>query len=254
MFRIAQILDICAIVFICLSMYDAIVNQKTGMLFLGFSIAVVSIIFLCVSSKALIRAERNIMKDIWIEHKNESDYDIIDRMTSVGVRQAFANRFIRSYRKTDQISAEREKSNEEFEKICFKCKELLSEGNKPDECNEIHIVSDEALLSELSDGLYKRTWEIWRNNDNIYLYVEKIIGYPSFRHNSPYGTKLPVSQIKYFKQEVTTRNEVRVTGGTVRQDKKTGKVTQTPIKTQNINYEEKKTILTYKVGSKLAHT
>lgn len=193
-----------------------------------------------ISASVCSDAENKLMLEIWSETRNPTVAR--KKMEDCGVRYRSAEKYIFEKERMAELNATINRENEEAENAYLNSQQLLAQVSIPRRCNSIPISDFDDVLG-LGRFSRRMDWQIWREGNKLYLYADRIMGFPKYNTNSPYLTKIELSEIMYFKTEGSVTNEVRVSGGTVRQDRNTGRVTQSAIRTQNVSKDNRKTVI-----------
>lgn len=146
----------------------------------------------------------------------------------------------------DRIHAEMQQAcnqgKDKYDKLCFQVKNVLENANKPLECNVIRFAAEPYIFPKLkSYQCFFVDWEIWRNNDIIYIYRSEVEDYPEeyYGGDAPAIAQIPVSNIQYFRVEGITYTESKISGGIITQNRRTGKISQTPIKSTTVQHDNR---------------
>lgn len=109
-------------------------------------------------------------------------------------------------------------------------------------CNTVRFASMPYFFPELqSYQVYFVDWEIWTYEGQLYIYRSSVTDYPEdyAEADAPVIARIPISSIRYFRMEGNIISETKVTGGVVSQNRYTGRIKQTAIKTKNVNHDER---------------
>lgn len=146
----------------------------------------------------------------------------------------------------DKIRAERElackEAKENYDKLCSQVENVLAVANKPIECNVIRFAAEPYFFPQLiSYQCFFVDWEIWRDNDVIYIYRSEVENYPEkyYDGDAPAIAEIPLSAIQHYRVEGTTYTESKISGGKITQNRSTGKITQTPITSKTIKHDDR---------------
>ena len=242
---ILVIIAVLSVIIVPLVMTMLALDFSLPLLLLYLALMLAVFINLGVSASVCKRSERQLMHKIW--DQSESESEARTEMKKCGVRYRSAEEYIFSKQRSAERNAIRLREEEEAMKVYSESQRLLADVAVPQRCNIIPIEDEDDIfcLGKFSEW---RRWKVWRDEDRLYFYVDKIWGFPRYDMSSPYLTKIELSDILYFKVEGSVRNEVKVSGGTVKQDKY-GKVTQTALKTQNISKDNRKTVIKLNIDS-----
>lgn len=153
--------------------------------------------------------------------------------------EAKQERLSKIYAEMQQICDE---GKEKYDKLCSQVENVLAVANKPTECNVIRFAAEPYFFPKLkSYQCFFVDWEIWRNNDVIYIYRSKVEDYPEeyYDGNAPAIAQIPVSAIQYYRVEGMTYTESKVSGGKITQNRYTGKIKQTAIKSKTIEHDSR---------------
>ena len=141
-------------------------------------------------------------------------------------------------------------------------KRRLSTAKKPEKCN---VVTSRVFGAEFFEGLedYQwnlKDWEIWRSGEQLYLYNEAVDGYPDYEKfglyigdPAPMLLEIAISDIQYFKIEGDIYSETKITGGKVTQNRRTGKISQTPLQAKTVNKDTRYVRVTAKKKGLVQH-
>ena len=143
--------------------------------------------------------------------------------------------------KVQQLNIERKAKNSEYARLCQFAAETIKTANKPNVCNTVRLMNEPFLFQKMKSYQYFTDWEIWRNNDKLYLYKAEVENYPEncFDGEAPAIGVISTDDIQYFAVEGSVKSETVVSGGVVKQDKRTGKVSQTALKSKAIERDER---------------
>ncbi len=143
--------------------------------------------------------------------------------------------------KLQQANAERQYGNRQYQELCQKAHNILKTANKPSECNNVCFVDEPFLFPDLKSYQYCTEWEIWRNEDIVFFYNASVENYPEtcFEGEAPAIGSIEVKDIQYFAMEGNITSETIVSGGVVKQDKKTGKVSQSALKSKTVERDKR---------------
>lgn len=148
-------------------------------------------------------------------------------------------RLSKIYAEMQQVCDE---GKEKYDKLCSQVENVLAVANKPVECNVIRFADEPYFFPKLkSYQCFFVDWEIWRNNDVIYIYRSKVEDYPEeyYEGNAPAIAQIPVSAIQHYRVEGTTYTESKISGGKITQNRYTGKIRQTAIKSKTIEHDSR---------------
>lgn len=148
-------------------------------------------------------------------------------------------RLSKIYAEMQQVCDE---GKEKYDKLCSQVENVLAVANKPVECNVIRFADEPYFFPKLkSYQCFFVDWEIWRNNDVIYIYRSKVEDYPEeyYDGNAPAIAQIPVSAIQHYRVEGTTYTESKISGGKITQNRYTGKIRQTAIKSKTIEHDSR---------------
>lgn len=128
-----------------------------------------------------------------------------------------------------------------FHELCSRATEILQEANRPSECNKISFLELPFLFPDLKSYQYFAKWDIWRTDDLLYFYNEHVENYPEncTVGEAPLIASIMIKDIQYFAMEGSISSETIVSGGVVKQDQKTGKVSQTALKTKTVERDKR---------------
>lgn len=143
--------------------------------------------------------------------------------------------------KVQHLNSERKATNNEYAQLCQYAAEILKKANKPHVCNTVRLINEPFLFPKMKTYQYFTDWEIWRDNDKLYLYKAEVENYPEncFDGEAPAIGVVATDDIQYFALDGSVKAETVVSGGVVKQDKRTGKVSQTALKSKTIEKDER---------------
>lgn len=132
-------------------------------------------------------------------------------------------------------------ANDLYYKLCSKVANTLQDANKPNRCNKVCFADSPFIFPELKSYQYYTEWEIWRDNDFIYLYNAQVENFPEdcTVGEAPVIGCITLKDIQYFSMDGQVTTETIVSGGVVKQDKKTGKVSQSALKTKTVERDKR---------------
>lgn len=136
-----------------------------------------------------------------------------------------------------------DQGKDKFEKLCSQVEYVLKKANKPLECNTVRFASEPFIFPKLkSYQCFFVDWEIWRENDIIYIYRSEVEDYPEeyYGGDAPAIAQILVSNIQYFRVEGSTYTESKISGGKITQNRYTGRIKQTPIKSKTVEHDNRK--------------
>lgn len=136
---------------------------------------------------------------------------------------------------------EKNEANNLYYELCSKVANELQEANKPTECNTVCFVEAPFLFPDLKSYQYYTEWEVWREKERLYFYNAQVENYPEdcTVGEAPLITSIMTSDIQYFSMDGNITTETVVSGGVVKQDKKTGKVSQSALKSKTIERDKR---------------
>lgn len=135
-----------------------------------------------------------------------------------------------------------DQGKDKYEKICNQVATVLNAANKPAECNVIRFASEPYIFPKLkSYQCFFVDWEIWKHNDMLYIYRAEVEDYPEdyYGGDAPAIAKIPVSDIQHFRVEGSTYTESKITGGKVTQNRRTGRIHQTALKSTTVQHDNR---------------
>lgn len=134
-----------------------------------------------------------------------------------------------------------DQGKDKYDAICAQVADILNDANKPEECNLIRFAAEPYLFPQLKSFQYYTDWEIWRSDDSLYIYCAEVEDYPEqyFGGDAPAIAKIPVSSIQHFRVEGSTYTESKISGGKVTQNRYTGRIKQTALKSKTIQHDNR---------------
>ena len=135
-----------------------------------------------------------------------------------------------------------DQGKDKYDKLCSQVDRVLETANKPAECNVIRLASEPYFFPKLkSFQCFFVDWEIWKNNDSIYIYRSEVEDYPEeyYGGDAPAIAQIPIADIQHFRVEGSTYTESKISGGKVTQDRYTGRIKQTAIKSKTIEHDNR---------------
>lgn len=134
-----------------------------------------------------------------------------------------------------------DQGKDKYDQLCDQVQNVLDGTNKPNECNIVRFAGEPYLFPQLKSYQYYTDWEIWRDDDALYIYCKEVEDYPEqyYGGNAPAIAKLPISTIQHFRVEGTTYAETKISGGKVTQDRYTGRIKQTDLKSKTIQHDSR---------------
>lgn len=146
----------------------------------------------------------------------------------------------------DRIHAEMQQfcdqGKDKYDKICSQVEDVLKNANKPSECNVVRFASEPFIFPKLkSFQCFFVDWEIWKDNDTLYIYRSEVEDYPEeyYGADAPAIAIIPISSIQHFRVEGSTYTETKISGGKVTQNRYTGRIKQTAIKSKTIEQDNR---------------
>ena len=151
---------------------------------------------------------------------------------------------IQKEQRTQRIQQRNEIAKEHnalYYELCSRVAEILKEANKPTECNKVCFVDLPFIFPDLKSYQYYTEWDIWKNGDVLYFYNEQVENYPENCRvgEAPLIGSIMVNDIQYFSMDGNITTETIVSGGVVKQDKKTGKVSQSALKYKTVERDKR---------------
>lgn len=241
-YNVALIFCFVGIALVVFGTIHAITTLNSAFLIFGLIFGIIAIIVLSSASKEFNIVERQLMSRVWDECY--SAQEAREKMLSHGVRPLFADNFIDRQNETRKMREASQLSKKAYETACNKCNEILKNANMPARCNKINIWSKIDFLDDLEAFQYLTEWNIWRNGNKIYFYLPEVECYPTVDKEAPFAFFIDVDDIQYFKEEGSIKSELKISGGTIKQDKRTGKISQTPISSKTIERDNRSVVLT----------
>jgi len=134
-----------------------------------------------------------------------------------------------------------EQGKDKYDKLCAQVQAVLETANKPSECNLIRFAEAPYLFPQLKSYQYFTDWEVWRSGDFLYIYCAEVEDYPEqyYGGDAPAIAKIPVSTIQHFRVEGSTYAESKISGGKVTQNRYTGRIKQTALKSKTIQHDNR---------------
>ena len=146
----------------------------------------------------------------------------------------------------DRIHAEMQQAcdqgKDKYNTLCAKVEDVLRYANKPQVTNTVRFASAPYIFPKLKNyQCLFVDWEIWRHNENIYIYCSEVEDYPAeyFGGDAPAIAQIPVAQIQYFRIDGKTYTETKISGGKITQNKHTKEIKQTAIKVNTIQHDNR---------------
>lgn len=126
-----------------------------------------------------------------------------------------------------------------YDRLIAEVQQVLRSANKPNECNTIRFADTPYLFPKLKSYQYYTDWEIWRSGNAVYLYCAEVEDYPEeyYGGDAPAIAAISIDSIQYFRVEGSTYAETTITGGKVTQNRYTGKIKQTELKSKTIYHD-----------------
>lgn len=151
---------------------------------------------------------------------------------------------IQKEQRTQRIQQRNEIAKEHnalYYELCAKAAKILREANKPVECNKVSFSELPFMFPDLKSYQYFAKWNIWKNDDSIYFYNEQVENYPEYCSvgEAPLIESIMIKDIQYFSMDGNITTETIVSGGVVKQDKKTGKVSQSALKSKTVERDKR---------------
>lgn len=143
----------------------------------------------------------------------------------------------------DRIHGEMEQfcnqGRDKYDRLVAEVQQVLNTANKPAECNTIRFADTPYLFPKLKSFQYYTDWEIWRNGNTLYFYCAEVEDYPEeyFGGDAPAIAAISIDSIQHFRVEGSTYAETKIYGGQVTQNKYTGKIKQTALKSKTIQHD-----------------
>lgn len=162
-------------------------------------------------------------------------------LTAETVTTMKANQKEQKIQEAREANAERQAVNHQYRQLCQKAENLLKTSNKPEECNTVCFIDSPFLFPEMKSYQYYTEWEVWRNGDTVFFYNASVENYPEncFEGEAPAIESIDVKDIQYFAMEGNIISETVVSGGVVKQDKRTGKVSQSALKSETVERDKR---------------
>lgn len=135
-----------------------------------------------------------------------------------------------------------DQGKDKYDKLCTQVNNVLKNANKPLQCNVVRFTSEPYIFPKFkSYQCFFVDWEIWRHNDDIYIYRSEVEDYPEeyYGGDAPAIAKIPISSIQHFRVEGATYNETKISGGKVTQNRYTGRIKQTAIKSKTVEHDNR---------------
>lgn len=172
------------------------------------------------------------------------------KMFWFGKKKQKSELIVHKYR--EERDARLKQENKEYDDICAKVKQVLSNAKKPVECNIVEFADAPFIFPFLKSYQYFTEWEIWRTDDVLYIYKSEVENYPD-NYDAPCIAAIRVEDIQYFRCEGDVYIESKTSGGRITQNKHTGKISQTPIITKTINHDTRVVKLTVQRNGIIKH-
>ena len=101
--------------------------------------------------------------------------------------------------------------------------------------NRIYFQIYKAINTFLLTGKYGKT------KIPLYIYRSEVEDYPQeyYGGDAPAIAKIPISNIQHFRVEGSTYTESKISGGKITQDRYTGRIKQTAIKTKTVQHDNR---------------
>lgn len=150
-----------------------------------------------------------------------------------------AERIQKMHKELEQLTNQ---GKDKYDIICSVVQKELESANKPAACNTVKFKEESYLFSHIPGYLYVYDeWEIWKTNDKIYFYRSEIPGYPEeyLGADAPAIGSISIDQIIHFRIEGSTYTESKISGGKVTQDRQTGRIKQTAIKSTTVHHDDR---------------
>ena len=162
-------------------------------------------------------------------------------MTAETVTTMKANQKEQEIKEACEANVEHQSANRQYRQLCQKAENLLKTSNKPAECNTVCFIDSPFLFPDLKSYQYCTEWEIWRNGDTVFFYNDSVENYPENRleGEAPAIESIDVKDIQYFAMDGRITSETVVSGGVVKQDKRTGKVSQYALKSETVERDKR---------------
>lgn len=134
-----------------------------------------------------------------------------------------------------------EQGKDKYDHLCNQVRKVLDEASKPNECSLVRFAGEPYLFPQLKSFQYYTDWEIWRTGDSLYIYCAEVEDYPEqyYGGDAPAIAKLPISAIQHFRVEGTTYAETKISGGKVTQNRYSGRIKQTALKSKTIQHDSR---------------
>lgn len=134
-----------------------------------------------------------------------------------------------------------DQGKDKYDRLCEQAQKVLDGANKPDECNTVRFAGEPYLFPQLKSYQYYTDWEIWRDTDALYIYCKEVEDYPEqyYGGDAPAIAKIDISTIQHFRVEGRTFAETKISGGKVTQNKYTGRIKQTALKSKTIQHDNR---------------
>lgn len=130
----------------------------------------------------------------------------------------------------------------EYDEICEKTRAVLASSGKPVNCSTVRFASEPYFFPDLNSyQVFFTDWEIWTHANNLYIYRSEVTDYPEnyAEADAPAIVQIPLSEIRYFRVEGAVTAEIKVSGGKVSQNRYTGRIHQTAIKTKTEQHDSR---------------
>ena len=241
LYHLGFLLDLLSVVAIVGGFMSTVQTGKATGILLGALFAAIAIIFFCSASSNYAKIEQKAMKEIW--ERSHSTEEAREKMIALGCRDNYIEGFIKNQERLSTMRKKEAARKKEYEEVCKRCEEVLK--TKPEHCNTVTITDSTPLLKQFESYQYHLKWSTWKHDETLHFYVPRLTNYYSapFKE-APYAFSINIDDIQYFRQEGEKTSEIKISGGKIKQDKKTGKISQTPIKSQTVEHDERRTVLT----------
>ena len=220
LYYLGFLLDLLSVVAIVGGFVSTAQTGKATGILLGALFAAIAIIFFCSASSNYAKIEQKAMKEIW--ERSHGTEEAREKMIALGCRDNYIEGFIKRQEFLSTMRKKKQYERKEYEEACKRCEEVLK--SKPERCNTVTITDSTPLLNRFESYQYHLKWNVWKHDETLHFYVPRLISYPAPFKEAPYTFSINIDDIQYFRQEGEKTSEIKISGGKIKQDKKTGKI------------------------------
>lgn len=141
-----------------------------------------------------------------------------------------------------EMQAFLDEGKQQYDEICEKTRTVLASAGKPMICSTVRFTSKPYFFPDLNSyQVFFTDWEVWIYGNNLYIYRSEVTDYPEnyAEADAPAIVQIPLSEIRYFRVEGVLTSEIKVSGGKVSQNRYTGRIHQTAIKTKTEQHDNR---------------